>query len=89
MGPTTDPNLSPLCNQIVNSACQPDNNPLCATDGNTYPNYCRFSQARCYLPGLQIAYASACSGTDTFPPITTPPTTIRIPSVFDIICRTL
>jgi len=88
-GTTTNPNLTPLCNNIVNSACADDNTPLCANDGNTYDNYCQFNKGRCYQPDLVIAYPGQCSGTDTFPPLTTPSYTTKPPSVFDIICRTL
>jgi len=88
-GTTTNANLSPLCNNIVNSPCADDNTPLCANDGNTYDNYCQFNKGRCYQPDLVIAYAGQCSGTDTFPPLTTPSYTTKPPSVFDIICRTL
>ncbi|KAK7087734.1 hypothetical protein V1264_021746 [Littorina saxatilis] len=86
---TTDIYLTAVCNQVVNTPCGTESNPLCATDGKTYLNYCEFAKSRCYLTALQIAYTGQCSGTDTFPPLTTAARTTPPPSVLDIICRTL
>jgi len=86
---TTDVYLTDVCNQVVNTPCGSESNPLCATDGKTYLNYCEFAKSRCYLTALQIAYTGQCSGTDTFPPLTTAMRTTNPPSVLDIICRTL
>ncbi|GFO19890.1 kazal-type protease inhibitor [Plakobranchus ocellatus] len=66
----------PICGQLLNITCPTNNNPVCASDGVTYPDFCRYQQGHCRAPDLSLVSLGPC-------PTPSPSPT---PSLFDLIC---
>ncbi|XP_071093230.1 serine protease inhibitor dipetalogastin-like [Haliotis cracherodii] len=59
--PTTHPaNVNLLCKALQAAQCPDDSEELCGTDRNTYPNLCKFQQAKCSSPVLEIDHVGVC-----------------------------
>ncbi|XP_048251977.1 agrin-like isoform X2 [Haliotis rufescens] len=59
--PTTHPaNANLLCKALQAAQCPDDSEELCGTDRNTYPNLCKFQQAKCSSPRLEIDHVGVC-----------------------------
>ncbi|CAL4100024.1 unnamed protein product, partial [Meganyctiphanes norvegica] len=54
--------VQPLKDDHCTTECPDDYEPICGTDGITYPNMCTFIISLCRNPQLQIKYLHPCSG---------------------------
>ncbi|KAI3378161.1 hypothetical protein SNEBB_004823 [Seison nebaliae] len=49
-----------LNNNCTQLNCSNYNDPQCANDGHTYPNYCRYTEKQCSVPDLKILHSGPC-----------------------------
>ncbi|KAK3699356.1 hypothetical protein RRG08_056493 [Elysia crispata] len=68
-----------ICTELLALTCPTTNNSVCASDGVSYNDFCRYQQAKCRSPGLSLVSLGPCP--------TEPPTPTA--SLFELICQVI